>query len=423
LAGKGTRYYDSLLGKGVENAQKQKLREGFEFSSKSWLADKIVTKFNNEMAIWEKEHGVTRLKPGEILVMFQGKEVVIPLLKSEWLKRLASWGHWAEMRPELEMEILEVLKKIDADASLTSVRHLFNQRGFLPPRSDGFKWKYFKFPANLGRPQSYHTSKVNLPEDLMIPISIMKEMVEYLTSAEKLSPGKATAIVELLALERERFCPPRIQVKPGQIVWVGMDAAEPISFYTKTSHRKQVPLLLTLYTPQEWQETSSITTLEKLYQYVLPRLERVCFEAYHKGAVLCEAELHLMFFLGPCSISKLARRYMEHTGIILPLAGTIKDYGRATTHKRIIIRKHLEGWLNKEIARFTHHDEESVDKYIEVFKSVTILYVYGLPQKLMARILNKYPGVINEHIDIIESFLGERSVIVGYLKKQGINVP
>ncbi len=422
MVGKRIQHFDSLLGKGVENAQQQKLRENFEFSTKSWLGEKIVRKFNDQIARWEEKHGVVRLNPGDILVSFKGQEVVVPLLEQKLLKELANIGSLTIMKPKFEAKILKKLREVSPGASITDVCHLFNQRKLLSPKSDGFRWQNFNFPENLGKPQKHCSSEFHSLDDPMVPSSVMEEMIEYLTSAERLSREKAAAIIKVIARERERHCPLKTEVKPGQMVWIGMDASEPIK-RSKTSHKKQVPLLLTLYTEREWHEVPNINKLDTLFKFVLPRLERVCFEAYHSGAVLCQAELGLMFFLNPGTISTLSRKYMDHTDIILPLAGTIKDYGRAFSHKRIIIRKHLEGWLNREIARFTHHDEESVDKYLEVFKSITILYIYGVRPVLMARILNRTMEVVKEHIAIIETFLGGRQDLVSYLEKQGIKIP
>ena len=422
MAGKSIQHFDSLLGKGLENGQQQKLRENFEFSTKSWLGEKIVSKFNDQVAGWEEKHGVERLSPGDILVSFQGQEVVVPLLEPNLLKELANLGSLTIMKPKFEAKILKKLREIDPGASIKDVCSLFNQRELLSPRNDGFRWQNFEFPESLGKPQKHFSLDFYSSDEPILPSSVMGEMIEYLTSAERLSREHAAAIIKVIAQEREKYCPLKTQVKPGQIVWIGMDATERIS-RSKTSHKKQVPLILTLYTEREWHEALNIKKIYQLFRFVLTRLERVCFEAYHRGAVLCQAELGLMFFLNPGTISTLSRKYMDHTDIILPLAGTIKDYGRAFSHKRIIIRKHLEGWLNREIARYTHHDEESIDKYLEVFKSITILYIYGVPPLLMARILNRTMEVVKQHIDIIETFLGERQNLVSYLKTQGIKIP
>ena len=52
---------------------------------------------------------------------------------------------------------------------------------------------------------------------------------------------------------------------------------------------------------------------------------------------------------------KQVREYMERTKEVVPTRGTVHDLGRAITHKRIIIRLYLEGYLTPEIARRTKH--------------------------------------------------------------------
>jgi len=47
-------------------------------------------------------------------------------------------------------------------------------------------------------------------------------------------------------------------------------------------------------------------------------------------------------------MSKQVREYMERTKEVVPTRGTVHDLGRAITHKRIIIRLYLEGYLSRD---------------------------------------------------------------------------
>ncbi|MFW6271238.1 MAG: DUF1670 domain-containing protein [Bacillota bacterium] len=423
MPGKRNQMYDSFLGKNLANSQKYRLSQKFKFSFEDWLAERIINMFNQKMKEWEQKHNIKRLKPGELLTSYQNQKLILPLIKPEWIKRLTSGTTWANLRDEIEKEHLVILKDINPEASLQDVRCLINQRSLLP-KMDGFRWKNFKQPENLGDNPSVHkhySSKIK--EDPEVPIEVLEKLIDYLTEAENISRPRAQAIIECLNQERNKFCPLHSELEVGQMAWIGMDSAKFSPFHKKSKKRHQIPVKLTLYTPDEIEEAKNINSLNELNAFNLKRLERVCFEAYHQGAILNTVGLGLMFFLQPLTVSKLNRKYMELTELILPTAGTIKDCGRATTHKHIIIDKHLQGMLNQEISQATYHDGESIDRYIDTFQGVLILYIYDLPDELKAKVLNTSPGVIKEHIEIIESYFDDRKEILSYLKKQGVSVP
>ena len=423
MPGKRNQMYDSFLGKNLINSQKYKLSQKFKFSFEDWLAEQIINKFNQKMKDWEQNHNVKRLKPGELLTTFQQQKVILPLIKPMWIKDLTSGTTWANLRDEIEKQHLKILEDIDPEATLQDVRCLVNQRSLLP-KMDGFRWGKFDPPENLGDNPSIHKNySQTLEEDSEVPIEVLEELVDYLTAAENISRPRAKAIIECLNQERIKFCPLQSELEVGQMSWIGMDAAKFSPFHKKSKQRHQIPVKLTLYTPEEINEAQDINNLNELNAFNLKRLERVCFEAYHQGAILNTVGLGLMFFLQQYAVSNLCRKYMELTELILPTAGTIKDCGRATTHKHIIIDKHLQGMLNQEISSSTYHDGESIDRYIDTFQGVLILYIYNLPNQLKAKVLNTTPGVIEEHIEIIESYFDNRDSILSYLKKQGVKVP
>ncbi len=423
MPGKRNQTYDSFLGKNLINSQKQRLSRKFKFSFEDWLAERIIDMFNQKMKDWEKRHNIKRLKPGELLTVYQNQEVILPLLKPEWIKKLTSGVTWANLRDEIEKEHLKILKEVDQKASLQDVRYLVNQRS-LAPHTDDFRWKKFKPPKSLGDDPSVHNSYISeIEEGPEVPAEVLEELIDYLTGAEKLSRSQAKAIIECLNQERNKFCPLKSQLEVGQMAWIGMDAARFSPFHKKSKKRPQIPVKLTLYTPKEIEKAKDINSLKELNTFNLKRLERVCFEAYHQGAILNTAGLGLMFFLQQSTASKLCRKYMKLTELILPTAGTIKDFGRTTTHKHIIIDKHLQGMLNQEISSATYHDGASVDRYIDAFQRVLILYLYDMPDKLKARVLDTSPGVIEEYIEIIESYFDDRDNILSYLRKQGVSIP
>ncbi len=420
LPGKNNNY-NSFLGKNLKNSQKTRLIKKFEFSTESWLGEHIVNEFNGKVESWEKQNGVERLRPGQLLTTFNDQEIVIPLLKFNWIKMLTDGHTWAQVRAEIEYYVLRLLKEIHSDTTIKEVRQLINQRSLLPQRT-GFRWEKFQFPEGLGTSDIHKKYCERTQEEPELPPEVSQEILNILLT-EKMSRKKAQAILETLAKERVKFCPLKSDLKVGQIVWIGRAASDSSPYNIKTARRNQIPLIITLYTEEEIDEVKNINTLDHLYQFTIKRIERVCFQAYHQGALLSTYDLNLMFFLSQTTVSKLCRKYIDNIEVILPTLGTKSDCGKAITHKKIVIDKHLEGKLNLEIQSDINHDEESIDRYLHAFQSVLILYIYKLPDYLMSRILNTGITVINEYIEIIESYFENREKMLGYLKKRGVKLP
>ncbi len=421
LPGKINRLYDSFLGKNLKNSQKTKLIKKFEFSTESWLGEHIVNLFNGKMKAWEEQNEINRLQPGQLLTIFKNQEIVLTLLNLKWIKKLTNGHFWSQIRTQIENYNLTILKKIEPKATIRDVRHLINQRSLLP-KVDDFRWENFEFPEKLGNPDIHKKYLKRTEEEPELPLEISHELLDCLIK-EKISRHKAQAILETLAKERVKFCPLKSDLKVGQVVWIGMDVSTFSPFRIKTDRRHQIPLIISLYTPDEIKEARNINSLDHLTKFNLKRLERVCFQAYHQGAVLSVSDLNLMFFLSRVTISNLSRKYIKNTEVILPTPGTKMDFGKAISHKKIIIDKHLEGKLNLEIQSATNHDEESIDRYLNTFQSVLILYVYKVPRYLMSKILKTGSTIIEEYIDIIESYFENKEKMLGYLKKQGVKIP
>ena len=103
-------------------------------------------------------------------------------------------------------------------------------------------------------------------------------------------------------------------------------------------------------------------------------------------------------------MSKQVREYMERTKEVVPTRGTVHDLGRAITHKRIIIRLYLEGYLTPEIARRTKHSEEACDRYIRAFNKVRMLADRNMSVEEIARTLEMSSFTVKEYLNIYSEF-------------------
>ena len=103
---------------------------------------------------------------------------------------------------------------------------------------------------------------------------------------------------------------------------------------------------------------------------------------------------------------KQVREYMERTKEVVPTRGTVHDLGRAITHKKIIIRLYLEGYLTPEIARKTKHSEEACDRYIRAFNKVRMLADRNMSVEEIARTLEMSSFTVKEYLNIYSEFKG-----------------
>jgi hypothetical protein len=152
-------------------------------------------------------------------------------------------------------------------------------------------------------------------------------------------------------------------------------------------------------------------------------MARVLVEAYQQDGLICYSELQWCFLMSASNIGRILGWYQHKHNVILPSPGTVLDMGRMLTHKDIIVRLHLKGLTVLEISRQTYHAPRSIDAYLKVFDSVLILHLYGLPRKLIARVLNRGVSLIDEYLELIRDQLKEAEEIRSYLRNRGVKLP
>lgn len=103
------------------------------------------------------------------------------------------------------------------------------------------------------------------------------------------------------------------------------------------------------------------------------RLERICNEAFQQGGLLTVEDIaNRLLNCGERTLCRDIAYFKEHD-IILPLRSTIKDMGKAITHRVMIVKQWLEGKEFFEISRNTHHSVKSVANYVDKFKRIICL--------------------------------------------------
>jgi Protein of unknown function (DUF1670) len=170
--------------------------------------------------------------------------------------------------------------------------------------------------------------------------------------------------------------------KLGQIQMVVVDASVPPN--VPLAKAKQRLVTLTLSAGAEdllWRKGSSVPGLRQ------KRLGRMCEEAFQQGGLLTLEDLANLF---NCGVRTLVNdlRALRQQKIIPPLRSTIKDMGRAVTHRRLIVTLWLEGLEYSAIARKTCHSVEAVANYVDKFKRCAALFGSGFDLHTTALLVN-----------------------------------
>lgn len=184
----------------------------------------------------------------------------------------------------------------------------------------------------------------------------------------------------------------------GQLVWMAVPVDEYPQRGKSIAATRMKPVVLSFLTDDDIGHIAhgfDSTSLRK------KRLQRWVEEAFDQGALL--TQLDLACLLGVCDavVSKYVGE-IQQSGCILPTRGNIHDLSGAVTHKREIITLYLEGFLTPEIAIKTKHSKEAVDRYINDYHRVEMLWKFNITSlddiSKLTRLSNR---VAQQYIDLL----------------------
>ena len=139
---------------------------------------------------------------------------------------------------------------------------------------------------------------------------------------------------------------------------------------------------------------------------VLPkRMARIIWEAYQQGGTLTQADVALIFNRSQSTISQVVLAYQKQNNVLLPLRGVIQDIGRSITHKVKIIQMHTQNYSTLDIARLTSHVPSSVDRYINDYQRVKLLYGKKMGIGEIAYITSLSENLVCEYVKIVKEQL------------------
>ncbi|MFW6148774.1 MAG: DUF1670 domain-containing protein [Atribacterota bacterium] len=210
-------------------------------------------------------------------------------------------------------------------------------------------------------------------------------------------------VVDLLSLHNQSTKDVS-DLKPGQILW-------PVVLKTeKNGNRK------TLAKTKSKQVILSVVADSDIIDYaqgkrpldILPkRVARIIWEAYQQGGLLTQADIALIFNQSQSKISQLVLAYQRQKIVLLPLRGVIQDIGPSITHKVKIIQMHTQNYSTLDIARATSHAPSSVDRYINDFQRVKLLYEKKMGLSEIAYLTSLSEHLVSEYVKIVKDQLSK----------------
>lgn len=194
------------------------------------------------------------------------------------------------------------------------------------------------------------------------------QFINHLQGGMNCSMFEAKAIMNLVYEVYQPFFDNSASMKPGQISFEVVTIENSPKVQLKDCQMKTV--VLTLDAGEEDLEVRRNTDVTGLRRH---RLERISNEAFQQGGLLTIEDL--AYRLLNCGERTLVRdiRALKEEGIILPLRSTIKDMGRAISHRELIVKEWLRGQEFCQIARSCNHSIDAIANYVDKFRRVVCL--------------------------------------------------
>lgn len=157
-------------------------------------------------------------------------------------------------------------------------------------------------------------------------------------------------------------------IRPGQMVVIGVDAKEPAGKRLKDCELMQA--VVTLDSGKEDEVVRAEYGLDELRR---TRLARIANDAWEQGVLLTQEDLAYRI-LG-CGIRTLRRDIvlLAERCIHVPTRGQQKDIGKGTSHSIQAVRLYMQRRSYTDIARELRHSLEAVKRYVLTFARVAFL--------------------------------------------------
>jgi hypothetical protein len=185
-------------------------------------------------------------------------------------------------------------------------------------------------------------------------------------------------------------------LKPGEIQLSVVASSVPPNVFLLGAQQRLVTLTLHAgMQDAEHRRQHGVGSLRRL------RLVRMAEQAFQQDGLLTLEDLSMVM---NCGVRTFVRdlKILREEGIVPPLRSNVKDMGRATTHRREIITRWLEGKEYSEIARASYHSVESVANYVDKFKRCVALFEQGFELQTTAFLVRVSVALAQEFFDLFK---------------------
>jgi hypothetical protein len=194
------------------------------------------------------------------------------------------------------------------------------------------------------------------------------QFINTLKQGMNCSMFEAKAIMNAVYEVYHPFFDNTANMKPGQILF------EVVSIENGPQRRlcdcKMVSVILTL---DAGEEDLNIKKQKGVIGLRRHRFQRIANEAFQQGGLLTVEDIaNRLLNCGERTLCRDIKAFKDQD-IILPLRSTIKDMGKAITHRTLIVKEWMQGKEYTEISRKTNHSVEAVANYVNKFKRVVCL--------------------------------------------------
>ena len=213
------------------------------------------------------------------------------------------------------------------------------------------------------------------------------QFIADITHGLNCSPFEAEAIREKVHAVYAPLMETANSLKPGQIrlsvIQAGVAPNVPLA---------QAPQCLVILTLDAGAPDRDLRQHEGVIALRRQRFLRICDEAFQQGGLLTlEGVADLFNCAVRTLVSDLAA--IRAHGLVPPLRSTVKDMGRAITHRTLIVQRWLAGQEYSEIARATSHSVPAVAAYVDKFKRCAALATSDFDLNTVALIVRLSPAL------------------------------
>jgi hypothetical protein len=214
-----------------------------------------------------------------------------------------------------------------------------------------------------------------------------------------LGPITAANVADELIRIFEENAPQKDRLKHGQMLWNALDK----NTRADSKNRKYKTVVISIATDEDIQLYEQNKSIKEIRKQVIARIIK---QAYEQGGILSTRDISLILSTKDTTASQTRIAYENENQTVLPHTGVMHDMGSTTTHKNIIVYKHVvEKKSTNIVARETNHTQRAVDHYISDYNRVKVLIednknleFIHMATKIAKPVIKQYQTIFNQYV-------------------------